>query len=80
MSRVVVCGSLNMDIVVQSERRPAKGETVLGATVTFLPGEKVSIRRLPQHVSANSTAMYGRGGNRFLRRQPAFLSCRERCR
>ena len=29
MSRVVVCGSLNMDVVVQSKRRPAAGETLL---------------------------------------------------
>jgi len=40
MSRVVVCGSLNMDVVVQSKRRPATGETLLGATVSFLPGGK----------------------------------------
>src|SRR6266566_532382 len=31
MSRVVVCGSLNMDVVVQSARRPTPGETMLGA-------------------------------------------------
>lgn len=40
MSRVVVCGSLNMDVVVQSARRPARGETLLGAEVSFLPGGK----------------------------------------
>src|SRR5262245_46675734 len=40
MSRVVVCGSLNMDVVVQSKRRPATGETLLGAAVSFLPGGK----------------------------------------
>ncbi len=40
MSRVVVCGSLNMDIVVQSTRRPAAGETLLGGKVSFLPGGK----------------------------------------
>src|SRR5260221_8424883 len=40
MSRVVVCGSLNMDVVVQSARRPAIGETLLGAKVSFLPGGK----------------------------------------
>ena len=40
MTRVVVCGSLNMDVVVQSARRPATGETLLGATVSFLPGGK----------------------------------------
>lgn len=40
MSRVVVCGSLNMDVVMQSDRRPETGETLLGATVSFLPGGK----------------------------------------
>ena len=40
MSRVVVCGSLNMDVVVESARRPAAGETLLGAKVSFLPGGK----------------------------------------
>src|SRR5258707_9852828 len=40
MSKVVVCGSLNMDVVVQSARRPVPGETLLGATVSFLPGGK----------------------------------------
>jgi ribokinase len=40
MSRVVVCGSLNMDVVVESGRRPDAGETLLGAKVSFLPGGK----------------------------------------
>lgn len=40
MSRVVVVGSLNMDVVVQSARRPAAGETLLGGRVSFLPGGK----------------------------------------
>ena len=40
MSRVVVCGSLNMDVVVESVRRPHAGETLLGANVSFLPGGK----------------------------------------
>jgi ribokinase len=40
MSRVVVCGSLNMDLVVQSVRRPRPGETLLGAKVSYLPGGK----------------------------------------
>ena len=48
MSRVVVCGSLNMDVVVQSARRPAIGETLLlehiatcGSTV--IRGQQLSI-------------------------------------
>ena len=34
---VVVCGSLNMDVIVESARRPQAGETLLGAKVSFLP-------------------------------------------
>jgi ribokinase len=40
MPSVVVCGSLNMDVIVQSKRRPAAGETILGAEISFLPGGK----------------------------------------
>lgn len=40
MSQVIVCGSLNMDVSVQSARRPKAGETILGATVSLLPGGK----------------------------------------
>ena len=51
MSRVVVCGSINMDVVVQSERRPETGETLLGATESFLPGGKgLAKLRMPAKV------------------------------
>ena len=40
MTRIVVCGSLNMDVIVESARRPQAGETLLGAKVSFLPGGK----------------------------------------
>ena len=40
MSRVVVCGSLNMDVIAQSACRPVAGETILDATVSLLPGGK----------------------------------------
>ena len=60
---VVVCGSLNMDVIVQSKRRPAAGETILGAVVSFLPGGK----GLNQAVAASRlgapTAMLGAVGD-----------------
>ena len=63
MSRVVVCGSLNMDIVVQSARRPAPGETILGAQVSFLPGGKGLNQAIASARLGVPTAMVGAVGN-----------------
>jgi len=63
MSRVVVCGSLNMDIVVQSTRRPAMGETLPGATVSFLPGGKGLNQAVAAARLGVPTAMIGAVGN-----------------
>ncbi len=63
MNRVVVCGSLNMDVVVESERRPATGETLLGATVSFLPGGKGLNQAIAAVRQGVPTAMTGAVGN-----------------
>jgi ribokinase len=63
MSRVVVCGSLNMDVVVQSKRRPVTGETLLGATVSFLPGGKGLNQAVASARLGVPTAMVGAVGN-----------------
>jgi ribokinase len=63
MSRVVVCGSLNMDVVVQSARRPAMGETLPGATVSFLPGGKGLNQAVAAARLGVPTAMIGVVGN-----------------
>jgi ribokinase len=63
VSRVVVCGSLNMDVVVQSARRPATGETLLGATVSFLPGGKGLNQAVAAARLGVPTAMVGAIGN-----------------
>ncbi|WP_025785746.1 ribokinase [Sporosarcina sp. D27] len=49
--RIVVVGSLNMDIIISTDRLPKIGETILGSEVNYLPGGKganqaVSIARL----------------------------------
>ena len=40
MGRVVVAGSINMDVVATAERHPAVGETVAGTQVLYFPGGK----------------------------------------
>ncbi len=77
MSRVVVCGSINMDVVVQSQRPPALGETILGATVALLPGGKGSNQAIAAARAGAATEMLGAVGcdafghelRAFLRRQ-----------
>ena len=63
MSRVVVCGSLNMDVVVESMRRPHAGETLLGAKVSFLPGGKGLNQAVAAARLGVSTAMLGTIGH-----------------
>ena len=63
MNRVVVCGSLNMDVVVQSARRPAIGETLSGATVSFLPGGKGLNQAVAAARLGVPTAMMGAVGS-----------------
>ena len=72
---VVVCGSLNMDVVVQSARRPATGETILGATVSFLPGGKGLNQAVAAARLGVATAMIGAVGNdAFSNSLRAFLA------
>lgn len=40
MAKVIVIGSINMDIVVTAVRHPKLGETVHGSTLQFIPGGK----------------------------------------
>jgi len=75
MSRVVVCGSLNMDVVVQSTRRPAPGETILGATVSFLPGGKGLNQAIAAARLGTPTALIGAvGDDAFANSLRGFLA------
>lgn len=75
MSRVVVCGSLNMDIVVQSARRPAPGETLIGADVSFLPGGKGLNQAIASARLGTPTAMVGAvGDDAFANSLRGFLA------
>ena len=75
MSRVVVCGSLNMDVVVQSRRRPLAGETLLGARVSFLAGGKGLNQAIASARLGTPTAMVGAvGTDAFADELRAFLA------
>jgi ribokinase len=63
MGRVVVCGSINMDVVVQSTRPPALGETILGATTALLPGGKGSNQAIAAARLGARTEMLGAVGD-----------------
>lgn len=75
MSRVIVCGSLNMDVVLQSPRRPRPGETVLGAEVTFLPGGKGLNQAIAAARLGLPTSLFGAvGDDPFGKRLRSFLA------
>ncbi|MCX8036511.1 MAG: ribokinase [Candidatus Sumerlaeia bacterium] len=57
---ILVIGSANMDMIVQSERLPRPGETVIGGTFSMVPGGK----------GANQAVAAGRLGGRA-----AFAAC-----
>jgi ribokinase len=63
MGRVVVCGSINMDVVVQSARPPALGETILGATTALMPGGKGSNQAIAAARLGARTEMLGAVGD-----------------
>jgi ribokinase len=60
---VVVCGSLNMDVIVQSKRRPLAGETILDGKVSFLPGGKGANQAIAAARLGARTAMLGAVGD-----------------
>jgi ribokinase len=63
MAGVVVCGSLNMDVIVQTARRPLAGETILDGTVAFLPGGKGSNQAIAAARLGAKVAMLGAVGD-----------------
>ena len=60
MKKIVVVGSINMDLVVSTERMPKVGETLMGQSMSYFPGGKganqaVAAARLGGNVSMIGT-------------------------
>jgi ribokinase len=62
MSRVLVVGSINMDVVAHTRRHPAVGETVLGIGLRFFPGGKGANQAVAASRLAAPTELVGRVG------------------
>lgn len=63
MARVLVVGSVNMDVVARAPRQPAAGETVLGTTLSFVPGGKGANQAVAACRLAAPTDLVARVGN-----------------
>lgn len=62
-ARVVVVGSLNMDLVIRSARIPRPGETILGGEFHSVPGGKGANQAVAAARLGAAVSMVGRVGN-----------------
>jgi ribokinase len=61
-ARIVVVGSLNMDLVTRTERIPQPGETILGGDLQTFPGGKGANQAVAARRMGAQVAMIGRVG------------------
>jgi ribokinase len=75
MGRVVVAGSINMDVVATAERHPHVGETVAGKDVLYFPGGKGANQAVAAAKLGARTMLIGRlGKDAFGAELRAFLA------
>lgn len=79
MAKIVVVGSLNMDVVAVAPRIPVAGETIIGSKFFTSPGGKGANQAYAAAKLAGSVAMVGRVGQdefgRQMRENLASVGC-----
>ena len=63
MNKVIVAGSINMDIVALTERHPKIGETVFGTDLKYFPGGKGANQAVSASKLGSKTTMVGMVGS-----------------
>jgi ribokinase len=63
MGKLLVVGSINMDLVVRVERIPREGETIPGGNLTFIPGGKGANQAVAGALAGAEVSMIGRVGD-----------------
>ena len=75
MSKVIVAGSINMDVVAKATRYPSIGETVPGNAVYFFPGGKGANQAVSAAKLGAATTLVGRiGQDAFGKELRTFLA------
>ena len=74
MGKVIVIGSINMDIVATAARHPLVGETVFGSELGFYAGGKGANKRSPPRTGATTMLLANVGDDPFAADLMAFLT------
>lgn len=69
MKKIIVFGSLNMDLSIQTNRIPKNGETIDGSSFFSTPGGKGANQAVAATKSGANTFMIGNVGNDFFGKQ-----------
>src|SRR5262249_33433149 len=75
MGKVIVAGSINMDIVARATKFPRPGETIMAGTMDFFPGGKGANQAVaPGRLGADTVLLSAIGQDDFSLRMKEFLS------
>lgn len=66
MNKIIVCGSINMDIITRVSKLPMIGESISGKYVEYLPGGKGLNQAVASAKMGAETILVGRLGNDVL--------------